>query len=534
MVGPTLQSVARLRTEEPAVPAGIAGRAAVLGVVAMVLSAIGSWIPSLWGDEGTSVMSAQRSIPSLLRMLGNVDAVHGLYYGGLHAWVDVFGASPFSVRFPSAIAVGLLTAAVVLIVHELRDDRLAVVAGIVCAVLPRVTYMGEEARSYAFSAAIAAWAAWVLVRILTGRSDGKRWWWAYTGLLALGIWTFMFSVLLLAVHATVVLASRPGRAVLRRWALAAGTAVVLASPVIVFGLLERGQVAFLAHRTTITFKSLTVGLWFTSVPFALLAWALILIAVLAAAVPAVRAWAGRTQSDAVRTTGPTAIAAPMVTPTTTRTGPSLVLLGAAWLVLPTTILVLASAVHPMFSGRYMSYSAPAAAILMACGIAWLAERVRRPTVISAVAVVVVLIAAAPVWASQRTPYAKNNSDWAEISATIGARAVPGDAIVFDESARPSQRPRLAEHTYPEGFRNVRDVTLQIPYARSTTWRDTAMTPARAAALGRFAGVDRVWLVEYATPTHTDTYGMEDLEDLGFRPGVEVRTHRSVIREYVRS
>src|ERR1700709_768814 len=79
--------------------------AVVLGAAGLVLSAAGSWIPSLWGDEAASVLSAERPLPSLFRMLGNVDAVHGTFYLFLHFWVSVFGASPFAVRFPSAIAI---------------------------------------------------------------------------------------------------------------------------------------------------------------------------------------------------------------------------------------------------------------------------------------------------------------------------------------------------------------------------------------------------------------------------------------------
>src|SRR6185312_5693405 len=69
-----------------------------LGLITTVIVAIGSWIPSLWGDEAASVLSAERPLPSLFRMLGHVDAVHGTYYFLLHFWVALFGASPFSVR----------------------------------------------------------------------------------------------------------------------------------------------------------------------------------------------------------------------------------------------------------------------------------------------------------------------------------------------------------------------------------------------------------------------------------------------------
>lgn len=74
--------------------------AVILGIVGTALSSLGSWIPSLWGDEAASVLSTSRSLPSLFRMLAHVDAVHGTYFFGLPWWVALFGTSPFAVRFP--------------------------------------------------------------------------------------------------------------------------------------------------------------------------------------------------------------------------------------------------------------------------------------------------------------------------------------------------------------------------------------------------------------------------------------------------
>ena len=100
-------------TGERADPRRLGVWAAVVGVLAVAASAAGSWIPSLWGDEAASLMSATRPLGSLWHMLSYVDAVHGLYYLGLHGWIDVFGPSPFSIRFPSALAIGVCTTAVV-------------------------------------------------------------------------------------------------------------------------------------------------------------------------------------------------------------------------------------------------------------------------------------------------------------------------------------------------------------------------------------------------------------------------------------
>jgi mannosyltransferase len=148
--------------------------------------------------------------------------------------------------------------------------------------------------------------------------------------------------------------------------------------------------------------------------------------------------------------------------------------------------------------------------------------------------VVVVAACAPVYVQQRGPYAKNDSDWAEVSAAMAAHARPGDAVVFDERARPSQRPRLAMRTYPAGFADVRDVTLQIPYDRNIGWADRAYSVPRAAAHGRFDGVRRVWLLELVIDGEQHTYGLADLRALGFQEtGVRVSTHRTVLIELTR-
>ena len=73
----------------------------MIGLFAFVVSAAWSWQPSYWGDEAASVLSAQRSLPSLFGMLGNVDAVHGFYYVFLHFWIDEFGATEFATRLPN-------------------------------------------------------------------------------------------------------------------------------------------------------------------------------------------------------------------------------------------------------------------------------------------------------------------------------------------------------------------------------------------------------------------------------------------------
>lgn len=485
--------------------------AASLGVAATLVSAAGSWIPSLWGDEAASLLSAQRSIPSLFRMLGHVDAVHGTYYLLLHGWIHLVGTSPFALRLPSAIAVGLAVTAVTMIAARLRSPRLGIAAGIICCIIPRVTYMGEEARSYAASAAIAAWLTYLLVEIVR-RGQPPGWlWFAYGTLLTVGVYLFLYLGLLMLAHGVVLATSRVGRATVSRWAVACLAALLAASPLVYWAIDERRQIAYLASHNQVSFETLTVSLWFGSVEFAVLAWILILVAL---AVPLVGRLRRRDRS------GPPGI--PGL--------PSLELLSATWLFVPALVLVTSQFFFADFTARYLSYCAPAAALLIACGVDRLASR-RGWTVAAAVAVVVGL--AVPAYLAQRGPYAKNDSDWSNISATLGTRAHPGDAVAFDESVRPSRRPRLALRTYPAGFTGLADVMLETPYYHNTSWPDRAYSLAKTASLGRLTSVNRLWLVEYATPTHVDAYGIGTLRTLGFTRAAEYRTHRSVIYLYTR-
>ncbi|MFF1632455.1 glycosyltransferase family 39 protein [Leifsonia sp. NPDC058248] len=488
--------------------------ATLSGLFTTALASLGSAIPSLWGDEAASVMSAERSLPSLAGMLGHVDAVHGTYYFGLHWWILMFGTSPFALRFPSAIAVGLATAAVVMIAWRLEGRRLAIIAAGVCLILPRVTYMGEEARSYALSAAVAAWLTLLLVEILHRRDVQALWWLAYGALLAVGTYLFLYIALFAIMHALVLVVVRPRRSILVAWGVTVAIAAIACVPLGLVAVLERSQISYLATTQQLSFETLFASLWFGTWSVAVVAWALIVVAVGAE-------WRRRQGSVLTWATS--------TRPESDERMPSLVGLALAWLLVPTLVLIAAHAVIPDFTARYVSFCAPAAAILIACGLQRISE-VRQWAGIVAGLLLVTLIA--PVYLSQRTPYAKNNSDWAMVSAAVGSHAHPGDAVIFDESVRTSRRPRLALHTYPAGFAGLKDVTLDVPFQNNDTWHDSTLTVGQADARGRLVGVKTVWLVEYAlTRSRPDSWGLDALEREGFvQTGTRISTHRELVLE----
>jgi len=106
----------------------IAGRFDPVAVAAFAIavSAAGSARPSFWFDEAATISAGSRSLPELWRLLGNIDAVHGLYYLLMHAWLTIFPATEFWLRLPSCLAVGVAAAGVVVLGKSFSSRTVAV------------------------------------------------------------------------------------------------------------------------------------------------------------------------------------------------------------------------------------------------------------------------------------------------------------------------------------------------------------------------------------------------------------------------
>ena len=487
--------------------ASASAAATALGLVSTVLSLLGSWIPSLWGDEATSVLSAERPLPSLFWMLGRVDAVHGTYYLLMHFWVGAFGPSPFAMRVPSAIAAGLTVAGLVLLATRLVSLRTGTFAGLVCLALPRITYMGEEARGYALSAAVAVWLTYWLVGLLQNPTSSRRRWLLYALGVAFSAYIFLFGLLLLPAHAITVLAMR-NRGLALRWVRWTALGLVLALPIIGFGFFQRSQIAFLKDRMAATFSSVFVGQWFGNPLAAIVCWAL----VIAAIGVALAQWRrGRK---------------PHIVGVARR--PDIALLATAWLVAPAAILLTVNFVDPIYSNRYLTFAAPAAALL----IGYLLARM-RPITIPIVLTIAIVATSFSSYQSQRTPYAKNGSDWAAVAAVIHANAKPGDGMMFDETINPSKRPRLGMRTYPYAYQGLKDISLKTVWWKTDYWSDATWPISQLPQ--HVGSITTIWLTEYraAGSHHVDTYGRTELASLRFSVTRTFKNHSSVTYELQR-
>ncbi|HEY1840145.1 MAG TPA: glycosyltransferase family 39 protein [Mycobacterium sp.] len=413
-----------------------------IAVLAAVIGGAGAGRPSLWFDESATISaSAGRSLPELWRMLGRIDAVHGLYYLAMHGWFSLVSPSEFWSRVPSCLAVGVAAAGVVVFAKQFQPRRTAICAGLVFAVLPRVTWAAVEARSYAFTAAAAVWLTVLLVTAIRRH----RWplWIGYGLALMLSILLNVYLVLLVPAYAVVTPVLRRRKSAVLWWAATSAVAVGALTPLMFFAHGQSFQVAWIYPLNW--HNALDVGLhqyFDNSVPFAILV-ALIFVAALT-----IRT-AGRWQSvgDSRR----------------------VLIICAAWMVMPTAVSLIYSAIgSPFYYPRYLFFTTPAMAVALAVCIVAIA---RTPRWI-AVTLIALTVAAVPNYLlSQRQRYAKEGWDYSDVADVISSHAAPGDCLLVDNTVGWLPGPvRALPAARPAAFRPLVDVGRGVPAPkRETLW-----------------------------------------------------------------
>ncbi len=478
----------------------------LMALLATAIAAVHVRRVSLWVDEAYTVSVATRSLTDIWRMVHTIDVVHALFNTALHPWFAVAGVSEITVRLPSLLAVGIATAGVLVLARRLFGPSIAVAAGLIFAVLPRVTWMGIEGRSYATTVAVAVWWTVLFVGLLR-----RPRWYGYLGyavVTAVAGSLNIFLVLLVGAHGLTLLLDRRlrWRRTFWTWLAAAAIGVLGAAPVLLTAAGQSAQIGPTRYGPLGYLRSVVVNQWFLGdTPTVYLAGGRVLdgggsgVWKLAAVGLALLCWAliayGLLSAGSV-TARPAA-----------RDVPEPRVLLVAWLVVPTVILVgyalLGST--PIYNPRYLSYGAPAVAILTALGLHTLITRpaaVSRRRTVGAVAALAVISLAVPVYASQRTPTAKSGADWAGAAAFVAAQRTPGSEGVYfaPRSATATDSTsgttsRTLATIYPDALAGMRDITLiSTPAADANlTGRSLSLSAARA----RLQGLDEVIVVRRA-------------------------------------
>ncbi|WP_449372201.1 glycosyltransferase family 39 protein [Arthrobacter psychrolactophilus] len=438
-------------------------------------------------------------------LINNIDAVHGIYYLFMHFWLDWFGQTPFVLRLPSAIAIGIAGAGTYLLGVRLWDKRFGLTSAVVFAIMPRLTWSGMEARSYAFSAAIAVWLAVALFDAL--KNQRSQYWVLYGLLSGLAISINLYSVLLLACHGVILLVS-PGTTLRSRarWLLVSGAGAVLSIPVLYLSISQRSQISDEELSPLRWVRNVIVNQWFlgrtptggvgsyqldipwmqASVLMAVVAWAVMsfaLVRIVQLSYGSVR-W-----------------------------------LLLAWLIfpvgLPTLVIGIYSLfVHPMYNPRYLAFSAPSVALLIGLGLCLIRWRW-----LAAATLISLTVFSAPIYVSQRQVYAKSGTDWASVAAYVQGEGASGDGIYFTSRYPTFNGPvgmtqRRIAFVYPAAFVGLNDITAEISPARSNTLDGFSRTLAEATP--ELDSLSRLWVIRRLDyPTYWAEMDNHVLNQAGF-------------------
>ena len=417
--------------------------------------------PSYWRDEGATLAAVQRPFGELIRMLGNVDAVHGAYYMIIWVVVRFGGTGELVTRLPSALAMAAAAAGVAAIGRRLVSPRAGLFAGLVFAVLPEISWYGQDARSYALVTALATAASYLLVRLLGAGGSRRGWLIAYgLALTCLGLVNILGLTLIPAHGLTVALAvrrtrARPGRrSPAAGWLAAAGAAVAVVSPLLLLAWQQRAPESWLKTPAAGTLANLAD----LAGPPALAGVVLLIIAcgiLLSAA-------AGRA---AITADWPAAL-------------PALCL---PWLLLPPAVLLAGSLIQPVYTLRYVLFVVPALALLAGAALAALGR------VAGAIALAMVVLVGLPAQLDARQ-HGAHGDNIRRADAIVAAARRPGDAVLYASTGA-----RNMAAAYPDGLAALRNIALDQAPIPSGTLAGTYL-PAPAVRL-RLAGVRRVWVVE---------------------------------------
>jgi mannosyltransferase len=354
-------------------------------------------------------------------------------------------------------------------------------AGLVFATAPYMTFYAQMARSYAIVTMFATIATYLLLRAYP---DGRwRWWAPYAAAVALTGLFNLFGLLIIAAHGVTLLLTdargssadgqrgrRVGRVPLR-WLAACAAALVVLGPLLRVSLGQQEQIAWLARPDFKTIQRLFYD--FAGSKELLFPVALLVLAGLVASCLA----------DDWRPLNPTAVALP-------------------WLVAPPFLLIAVSYAKPVYYERYVEFCLPALAIcvgagltgivrlasvapLRRLGLAWIPATL---AVLAGLGIAVLLIG--PQRAIRQDAARPDNLRLA--SAIVAANERPGDVVFYLP---------LTMHVlgtgYPAPFDKLRDIALDESPTASGTLTGTEITsPARLAS--RFTNVTRVWVVTGAS------------------------------------
>jgi mannosyltransferase len=175
----------------------------------------------------------------------------------------------------------------------------------------------------------------------------------------------------------------------------------------------------------------------------------------------------------------------------------LMTLAIGWIVIPTTVILIWSAVvNPIYTPRYLCFTAPAVALVLGVCIGALAV---APWMAAAILSVFTLAAVPNYFLVQRGPYAKYDMDYSQVADLITEKAAPGDCLLVNDTVTfmpAPMRPLMAAR--PDAYRKLIDLSLWQRAADRNDVFDTNLIPEASA--GPLSDCRVVWIITQADPS----------------------------------
>jgi len=154
---------------------------------------------SVWFDEAYSILLAKQSVPQLIH-LTSLDTHPPFYYLLLKGWASLFGWSELALRTLSVVSMaGALTVGS-LLVRRMFGNRVAIGTAILLAFSPLLLRYGFEIRMYSMASFIGVSATYCLYAAYKSKENRYKWLTGYGLLVALGMFTLYYLVLLWIAH----------------------------------------------------------------------------------------------------------------------------------------------------------------------------------------------------------------------------------------------------------------------------------------------------------------------------------------------
>ena len=202
---------------------------------------------SIWFDEGASIYFAKKSVPEIFFLK---ESNPPLYYIVLHWWINVFGDSEFSVRFPSVIFALLSLVMMYAVGKRLFGKDIGLIGALMLGVSRFHIYLSQEARAYSLSGLLTLVSMYFFLGLLKERRRMHLAGYIFSSCLLM--YSHIYGFFIIAAqnicYGTLTFFSKPDCTLSRKkWILLQGILLCLFAP---WAKTFIGQVATVAHSDT--------------------------------------------------------------------------------------------------------------------------------------------------------------------------------------------------------------------------------------------------------------------------------------------